>query len=122
MSACVAIRPCAGKPRDAAALTPRRAVPRLARVPLEAELAAELRRCAGARTPIDFATWASRVFRHQFERNLPYHAYCLRRGITPETVARWEDVPAVPAPAFRSADLVCGPPEAVFRTSGTSGG
>src|SRR5207302_625090 len=58
---------------------------------------------------------------HQFEQNAPYRAFCERRGVTPATVARWEDVPAVPSAAFRRVELACGPPEAVFRTSGTSG-
>src|SRR5438034_1213807 len=36
-------------------------------------------------------------------------------------VAWVEGVPAVPSAAFRRVELACGPPEAVFRTSGTSG-
>src|SRR5262249_26438899 len=54
--------------------------------------------------------------------NAPYRAFCERRGVTPATIASWEDVPPVPTAAFRHADLTCGPPEAVFLTSGTSGG
>jgi hypothetical protein len=87
-------------------------------VSVESELAA----CLRAEAAIDFEAWALRVFRHQFERNPPYRAFCERRGVTPATVAAWTDVPAVPTRAFRDADLACGPPEAVFRTSGTSGG
>ena len=85
-------------------------------VSLEAELAAAI----AARAPFDFEAWAQRIFRHQFERNGPYRAFCERRGVRPETVARWEDVPPVPAAAFRRAELACGPPEAIFRTSGTT--
>lgn len=70
----------------------------------------------------DFDDWALRVFAEQFERNLPYRGYCERRGMTPTTVASWSDVPAVPTAAFRHADLASAPPEAVFRTSGTTGG
>jgi hypothetical protein len=70
----------------------------------------------------DFDAWALRVFAHQFERNPPYRASCERRGVTPDTIASWSDVPAVPAAAFRHADLASGPPEAIFRTSGTTGG
>jgi hypothetical protein len=83
---------------------------------LEAELAALIARGE----PLDFEAWALRSFRHQLEWNHPYRAFCERRGVRPETVARWEDVPAVPAAAFRRAELACGPPEAVFRTSGTT--
>ena len=85
---------------------------------LEAELAALI--ACGA--PVDFEAWALRVFRHQYEANAPYRAFCERRGVSPQSVARWEDVPAVPTAAFRRADLVCVSAEAVFRTSGTTGG
>ena len=91
-------------------------------VSLEVDLAAALRACAANESVLDFEAWAVRIFRHQFDRNLPYRAYCERRGVTPATVGAWTDVPAVPARAFRSADLACGPAEIVFRTSGTTGG
>lgn len=73
----------------------------------------------------DFNSLALRVFRHQFERNEPYRRFCERRGLVPESVERWEDVPAVPTAAFKEAALVCGPADAaqaVFRTSGTTQG
>ncbi len=88
---------------------------------LEAELAAAIRACDDA-GPFPFDGWALRVFAHQFERNPPYRAFCVRRGVTPAILRSWEDVPPVPAAAFRSTDLACGPAEAVFRTSGTTGG
>jgi hypothetical protein len=88
--------------------------------PLEAELAAAIAVTARGSAPPDFESWAARIFRHQFAANTPYRRYCERRGVTPATVARWEDVPAVPTRAFRHVDLACGPPEAVFRTSGTT--
>jgi hypothetical protein len=86
----------------------------------EAELAAAIEALAAGAPPPDFESWALRIFAYQFERNGPYRAFCARRGVTPATVARWEDVPPVPVAAFRRADLACGPPEAVFRTSGTT--
>jgi hypothetical protein len=90
-------------------------------VSLEAELA-EVIRHTGDDDAFPFEAWAARVFAHQFAHNAPYRAFCERRGVTPSTVASWEDVPPVPTAAFRHADLTTGPPEAVFRTSGTSGG
>jgi hypothetical protein len=90
-------------------------------VSLEAELAAAIR-AAGCAESFPFETWALRVFAHQFARNPPYRAFCERRGVTPDTVASWTDVPPVPTAAFRHADLSCGAAEAVFRTSGTTGG
>jgi hypothetical protein len=87
---------------------------------LEAELAAAIEATGRGAPPPDFEPWALRIFAHQFERNAPYRAFCERRGRTPANVARWDEVPAVPAAAFRHVDLACGPPEAVFRTSGTT--
>jgi hypothetical protein len=87
---------------------------------LEVELTAAIEATRQGGPPPDFEPWALRVFAHQFERNAPYRAFCERRGTTPANVARWEEVPAVPTAAFRHADLTCGPPEAVFRTSGTT--
>src|SRR5882724_9538040 len=98
--------------------TPVRRMPRC--VTLEEELAAAIEAAGRGAPPPDFAAWALRVFAHQFEHNAPYRAFCTRRGVTPATVARWEDVPAVPSAAFRQVDLACGPPEAVFSTSGTT--
>ena len=89
---------------------------------LEHELAAALGAAPRGAPALDFEAWAFRVFAHQYERNTPYRAFCDRRGVTPASVARWEDVPAVPTAAFRRLDLACGPPEATFRTSGTTGG
>jgi acyl-protein synthetase LuxE len=82
----------------------------------EADLEAAIR----AGDALDFEAWALRVFAYQFERNGPYREYCIRRGVTPATVAAWDDVPAVPGAAFRRVELTCGPPEAVFRSSGTT--
>ena len=89
---------------------------------LEHELAAALGAAPRGAPALDFEAWALRVFAHQYERNAPYRAFCDRRGVTPGSVARWEDVPAVPTAAFRRLDLACGPAEATFRTSGTTGG
>ena len=88
----------------------------------EAEVATALRSSVATGAPLDFEAWALRVFRHQFEQNAPYRRYCERRGTTPASIARWEDVPAVPTRAFRTTDLACGAAEATFRTSGTTGG
>jgi hypothetical protein len=73
----------------------------------------------------EFDDLALAVFRHQFELNAAYRAYCAARGATPATVGSWRDVPAVPTDAFKAAPLVCGEPggaAAVFRTSGTTAG
>lgn len=70
--------------------------------------------------------WLARViFEHQYSCNVPYHAFCERRGIHPRSLTGWEAIPAVPTDAFKATPLVCGnPAEAriVFRTSGTTRG
>ena len=47
-----------------------------------------------------------------------------RQGRTPENMHRWQDIPAVPAQAFKVFDLSCAPmfqTRAVFHSSGTTG-
>jgi hypothetical protein len=79
-------------------------------------------------TPLDddtFGSLALAAFEWQFEHNLYYAAFCERRNRTPETVAGWPDIPAVPTAAFKEVDLSCAPAgtaDAVFRTSGTTQG
>jgi len=71
-----------------------------------------------------FESWAQRVFTYQFETNPVYAAYVHKRGVTPSTVAHWNDIPWVPASAFKAVPLVSGDPtrvQRVFRTSGTTG-
>lgn len=72
-----------------------------------------------------FDQHARAVFSYQFERNVPYHAYCRRRNRTPDNVTHWSEIPPVPTAAFKEVDLIAGDiasVEAVFRTSGTTGG
>lgn len=70
----------------------------------------------------DFNALALGVFSHQFRLNFPYQRFCLARGQTPDTVTRWQDIPAVPTVAFKELDLTCGPPQKIFLTSGTTRG
>lgn len=70
----------------------------------------------------DFNTLARQVFAYQFAHNPPYQRFCKMRGRTPDTVVHWQDIPAVPTVAFKELDLSCGPPEKIFRTSGTTRG
>lgn len=76
-------------------------------------------------TDTDFAQWALRVFTHQFMECSLYRRWCESRGVTPATIERWEDVPAVPATAFKYLDLRAPEQrraEVEFRTSGTTEG
>jgi hypothetical protein len=93
-------------------------------------LAEELERrfAAGVRIPWsdqEFDALALAAFRLQFEHIPAYRAFCERRGRTPHSTTRWQDVPAVPTAAFKHLDLVVGgttAAEALFRTSGTTRG
>jgi hypothetical protein len=102
---------------------------------LRAELLAVIAAGTGAALPDgDFDRLARAVFAHQFACNRPYRLFCERRSASPESVARWTEIPAVPTDAFKAAALVCGDPAeleaaaqgvdgrtgAVFRTSGTT--
>ena len=81
---------------------------------------------AGVAEPLpdtDFDHLARRVSEHQWERNPVFARFCETRGVGPGSWSSWRDLPPVPARAFRERGLVSrGPAEAVFRTSGTTGG
>ncbi|MEM7416926.1 MAG: hypothetical protein AAF389_15570 [Gemmatimonadota bacterium] len=69
--------------------------------------------------------WCARAFAHQYHGSERYRRWCETRGVTPESIVRWQDVPPVPAEAFKHFDFVAPEghePEAVFRTSGTTAG
>ena len=79
----------------------------------EAEQAAEER----------FARLALALFRFQFEHCAPYGRFCRGRGVEPDGIATWREIPAVPSGAFKELTLCSFPPERavhVFRTSGTA--
>jgi hypothetical protein len=64
---------------------------------------------------------ASRVFTHQFEHNAPYRQFCKGRGVAPEMVSSYLDVPAVPTDGFKHVRLTSSAePVRTFRTSGTT--
>ncbi len=95
-----------------------------ARDGLRAEVLEYIRGGSGG-APEGFAALALKVFEYQFSENEPYRRFCERRGLTPDSVAHWSDIPAVPTAAFKAAALICGGPqqaEIVFRTSGTTQG
>lgn len=73
----------------------------------------------------EFNELALEAFRHQARENRVYGAFVRGRGVDPDAVADWREVPPVPSRAFKELPLVCGDPdrvEAVFRTSGTTEG
>ncbi len=70
----------------------------------------------------DFDSVALEVFAYQFAQNEPYRRLCRSRGLIPERVRTWEDIPAVPTAAFKEAVLSTAPAARVFATSGTTTG
>ena len=70
----------------------------------------------------DFDGIALGIFEYQLAHNSPYRKYCTALGQSQETVTRWQDIPPVPADAFKSClPLTCFPPENTIRTFLTSG-
>jgi hypothetical protein len=70
-----------------------------------------------------FDECALELFAYQFARNKPYHAYCSLQGKSPQSVKRWQDIPAVPIAAFKSVALATFPiaqAAAHFESSGTT--
>lgn len=71
-----------------------------------------------------FERLALALFARQYELSAPYRRLCLGQSISPKTISRWQDIPAVPAQAFKVFDLSCVPIQettAVFHSSGTTG-
>ncbi len=71
-----------------------------------------------------FDTLALALFARQYELIAPYRRLCDAQNLSPQTVTRWQDIPAVPAAAFKRFALSAVPTEeaaAVFHSSGTTG-
>ena len=86
-------------------------------------LALMARGMARAMTDEEFDRVARELFAFQYERCAPYRAYCDRVKWTPQNVAHWKQIPAVPTSAFKNFALTCFPVEeatAEFHTSGTT--
>ena len=70
-----------------------------------------------------FSALALELFALQFQKNSAYQKICLARGVTPQTVEHWTQIPAVPTSAFKELELTSLPPAertAVFHSSGTT--
>jgi len=82
----------------------------------------------GGGTPwpeMDFNDLALEIARYQAVANPIYGSFLRRRGLEAGTLSDWREIPPLPARAFREFHLACEPTlprEAVFRTSGTTGG
>ncbi|MSU60122.1 MAG: long-chain fatty acid--CoA ligase [Pedosphaera sp.] len=71
----------------------------------------------------NFETFALELFALQFAHNAPYRKLCAARSVTPESIAHWKEIPAVPTAAFKDFELTCLAPAErthVFHSSGTT--
>lgn len=71
-----------------------------------------------------FPSMSHALFARQYQNCAPYRRLCDAQGITPKTLRRWQDIPAVPAAAFKVFELSSVPiaeTVAVFHSSGTTG-
>jgi acyl-CoA synthetase (AMP-forming)/AMP-acid ligase II len=71
-----------------------------------------------------FDALARELFVFQYEHCEPYARFCSGRGVTPQTLTSWDEIPPVPTGAFKEVQLRSFEPARechVFRTSGTTG-
>ena len=71
----------------------------------------------------EFNHFALGVFQNQYSQNDVYREFVDARRISVRNVVRVEEIPFLPIEFFKTRDVVCGkvPPQAIFRSSGTTG-
>ncbi len=70
-----------------------------------------------------FSEVALELFALQFKYNPAYRKICEARGVAPNDIREWRQIPFVPTAAFKELELSCIPAEermAVFHSSGTT--
>ena len=73
--------------------------------------------------PGEFGALALESFDLQFAHNPAYRRLCEARGVSPDTITDWLEIPAVPTSAFKELELSCLPAASrttVFHSSGTT--
>lgn len=71
----------------------------------------------------EFNGLAIMLFTLQFKHNQPYRIICEARGVTPDALTHWTQIPTVPTAAFKELELTSLRPEQrsqVFHSSGTT--
>ena len=92
--------------------------------PLAVKISEFVQNCAAENAEATFEALALTLFARQYECCAPYRRLCDQQGQTPQTVRQWQDIPSVPAQAFKVFDLSCAPilqTVSVFHSSGTTG-
>ncbi len=71
----------------------------------------------------EFNLFALEVFRNQYDQNEVYREFVDARRINVKHVGSIREIPFLPIEFFKTREVVCGnvPPQAVFRSSGTTG-
>ncbi len=70
-----------------------------------------------------FNLLALELFALQFAHNPAYRRFCEARGVSPDKIEHWSEIPAIPAVGFKELELTSLPPDQrmrVFHSSGTS--
>jgi hypothetical protein len=70
-----------------------------------------------------FQALALEIFQFQYRFNTPYQKFCDLRRAKPGSVESWQNIPALPASAWKEFEITTLPPEertAVFFSSGTT--
>lgn len=67
-----------------------------------------------------FEDLAREAFRFQYDRLETYRRLCQQRGVTPDNLGDWSEIPPIPALAFKSVDLSGVEGGEIFRSSGTT--
>ncbi len=73
--------------------------------------------------PDEFTALARELCALQFATVPAFRQLCVARGVTPDSLAHWRDIPAMPAAAFKELELTSLLPverTAVFHSSGTT--
>jgi len=71
----------------------------------------------------EFNALALVLFGLQYRNNLPYRKLCAARGVCPDDLTHWTQIPAVPTAAFKELELTSLAPTArtaIFHSSGTT--
>ncbi len=77
-----------------------------------------------ADTEAQFEALARELFAVQYALNRPFQSLCRSRGVAPDTLRSWTEIPAVPTAAFKDLEVTCLPASersVVFHSSGTTG-
>ena len=72
---------------------------------------------------MSFELLALKLFAHQFKNNVHYRKFCTLQNEFPGQVRHWDEIPAMPALAFKELVLATFPLKKcrrVFRSSGTT--